>query len=75
MVWSVAFCFAVMRINEMPLSTAWTDPRVGLVFVGSLLLTAMLVVASIGMQRRWVQRDLLPRKRRLEELLEELDGQ
>lgn len=74
-VFSVAFFFAVMRINEKSFSDAWTDPRIWVVFVGSLLLPAMLVLASIWMQRRWVKRDLLPRKRRLESLLQEFERQ
>jgi hypothetical protein len=75
MAWSVAFFFSVMRINEKPFSAAWTDPRIWIVFAGSLLLPAALVMGSIWMQRRWVQRDLLPRKRRLESLLRDLDNQ
>lgn len=75
LVWSVAFFFAIMRINEKPFSDAWTNPKVWVVWVSSLVLASGFVAASIWMQRRWVQRDLLPRKRRLETLLKELDGQ
>jgi hypothetical protein len=75
MVWSVAFFLAVMRINEKPFSAAWSDPRIWIVFAGSIVLPALLVMGSIWMQRRWVQRDLLPRKRRLESLLRDLESQ
>jgi hypothetical protein len=74
-IFSVAFFFAVMRLNELPLSDVRTDPRISVVFVGSLLLPGILVLASIWMQRRWVQRDLLPRKQRLEALLNDLESQ
>lgn len=74
-VWTVAFFFAIVRINEKPLSDPWADVRIWLVFGGSLFACALLVAVSIAMQRRWVQRELLPRKSRLEELLKELDGQ
>lgn len=72
-VWTLSFFFAIVRINEHPARDPWTDPRLWLVFGGSLLLCAVLVAISIAMQRRWVERDLLPRRRRLETLLHDLD--
>lgn len=72
---SLAFFFAVVRINQDPGSDPWTDPRVWGVFGGSLLVCVLLVAVSIRMQRRWVQRELLPRRRRLETLLRELEDQ
>ena len=40
-----------------------------------ILVFAIFFVAAVWVGRRSVQRDLLPRKRRLEALLKELDGQ
>jgi hypothetical protein len=74
-VWSVAFFFAMVRINQNPYSDAWTDPRIWAVFGGSLLLAATLAAVSVWQQRRWIQRELLPHQRRLEALLKELDDQ
>lgn len=71
--WTLSFFFAIVRINEQPARDPWTDMRLWTVFGGSLLLCAVFVALSIGMQRRWVQRDLLPRQRRLETLLRDLD--
>lgn len=73
--WSVAFFYAIVRINQKPFSDPWTDARIWVMFVGSHLLVALLVVVSIWIQRRWVQRELSPRQRRLEALLKELDEQ
>jgi hypothetical protein len=44
-------------------------------FVRMLLLFAIALVAVVWAGRRSVQRDVLPRKRLLEGLLKELDGQ
>lgn len=73
--WTLAFFYAIVRINENPGSNPWSDARLWLVFGGSLFLCAVLVAASLVMQRRWVQRELLPRRRRLEALLREFDDQ
>jgi len=74
-VWSLAFMFAIYRINVGPASRHWSDPTVLSIYIGSLVITAMLVAGSIWMQRRWLQRELLPHKRQLEALLNELDDQ
>lgn len=71
---ATAIILAGWRINDRPFSDArfWspTGPIVVLIFW-----IALNVSASFWWQRRVVQRDLLPRKRRLETLLTELDGQ
>lgn len=74
-VWSIAFFFAIVRINQKPYSEVWTDPRIWAVFGGSLVLAATLVTVSIRQQRRWMERQLVPHQRRLEALLKELDDQ
>lgn len=71
---ATAIILASWRINDRPFSDArfWspTGPIVFLIFW-----IVLNVSASFWWQRRSVQRDLLPRKRRLETLLTELDGQ
>jgi hypothetical protein len=57
------------RINNEPFSTQWHW------IVGGILFTSAVSVGSVWLQRRRVKRELLPRKRRLEALLKELDGQ
>lgn len=74
-VWSVAFFFAIVRINQKPFSDVWSDPRIWAVFGGSVMLAATLVIVSIWQQRRWIEQQLTPHKRRLETLLQEVDGQ
>lgn len=71
-VWSVAFFFAIVRLNQKPGSEVWTDARIWAVFGGSLVLATALVVISIRQQRRWIQHELTPHKRRLETLLREI---
>jgi len=44
------------------------------VFVGGIFVCAVGTVCGVWEQRRSVKRDLLPRKRRLEALLTELDA-
>lgn len=71
--WTLAFFFTIVRINGKPFSAAWTDARLWGVFGGSFVFCILLVALSIALQRRWVRRDLMPRKRRLEMLLQELE--
>jgi MFS family permease len=58
----------IWRINEKPFSDD------GFMLVGLILIGAWSVAAGVWEQRRWVQRDLLPRKGRLEALLKEVDA-
>ena len=71
---ATAIILSSWRINDRPFSDArlWspTGPIVFLIFW-----IALCVSGTFWWQRRALQRDLLPRKRRLETLLTELDGQ
>jgi hypothetical protein len=57
------------RVNQKPISDD------GYMLVTLILVCVWSVASSVWELRRQVQRDLLPRKRRLEALLKELDGQ
>ena len=70
MVWFMALFFAILRINEKP----FIDAGIWVGIVGTIFASAIVVPASVWVQRRAVKRQLLPHKRRLEELLKELDG-
>lgn len=72
--WSVAFFFAMVRLNQKPGGEVWTDPRIWAVFGGSLVLTFVVVVVGILRQRRWIEEELTPHQRRLETLLREIDA-
>jgi hypothetical protein len=63
-----ALILAGWRINNEPFSDEWVW------IVGGILVCAMGSVAGVWAARHAVQRDVLPRKRRLEALLKELDG-
>ena len=63
----LAVYVAVRRINEMPYDQDW-PVALGLIFLAAVVLAARR-------RRRAVQQDILPRKQRLEALLNELDGQ
>ncbi len=65
---ATAIILAGWRINNEPFRTEW--PWI----VGTIFLCAYPSAASVWQARRSVQRDLLPRKRRLEALLKELDA-
>jgi hypothetical protein len=60
---------ATWRINDKAFSDDW-PLLASLIFV-----CAYSSAASVWQARRSAQRDLLPRKRRLEALLKQLDGQ
>jgi len=75
MTWAVALYFSILRINERPLSDAWTDPRFSIAFIGMVLFCIISMVGTFWAARRTVKRQLLPHKRRLEALLKELDDQ
>ena len=66
---ATAIILAGWRVNNEPFRTEWSW------IVGGILVCAIGSVAGVWEQRRSMQRDLLPRKRRLEALLKELDGQ
>ena len=66
---ATAIILAGWRVNNEPFRTEWVW------IVGAILVCALGSVAGVWGQRRSLQRDLLPRKRRLEALLKELDGQ
>ena len=67
---AMAIILASWRINDRPFS----DARLWRPIVFMIFWIALNVGASLWWQRRSVQRDLLPRKRRLEALLKELDA-
>jgi O-antigen/teichoic acid export membrane protein len=70
MVWWTAVFFAILRINEKP----FIDAGIWVGIVGTIFVSAIVVPASVWVQRRTVKRQLLPHKRRLEALLKELDA-
>jgi len=65
---AAALSFLGARINDKPYDEAWAMVR-------GAILCSLIAFGIVGWWlRRWVRRDLLPRKRRLEELLKELDA-
>jgi hypothetical protein len=68
LVCATAIILAGWRINNEPFSSEWAW------IVGGIFVCAMGSVAGVWVQRRSMERDLLPRKRRLEALLKELDA-
>jgi ABC-type arginine transport system permease subunit len=66
---STTIILGTLRINEKRLNDEWV------LIVGMIFLGITSVATSYWEERRRVQRDLLPRKRRLEALLKEFDGQ
>jgi O-antigen/teichoic acid export membrane protein len=64
-----AIVLGIWRINEKSFSDD------GFLLVVIIIVAAYSSAAAVWQQRRSVQRDLLPRKHRLEALLKELDGQ
>ena len=64
----IALMLAGWRINNEP----FRDQRVPI--VGGILVCAIGSVVGVWQQRRSMERDLLPRKARLEALLKELDA-
>ena len=65
----IALILAGWRINNEPFRTQWHW------IVGGILFTGVVQLVAFGLQRRRAERELLPRKHRLEALLQELDGQ
>ena len=65
---ATAIILAGWRINNEPFSHEWVW------IVGAILLCAMGSAVGVWGQRRSMERDVLPRKRRLEALLKELDA-
>ena len=63
--------FASWRINGRSFSDVWVSFPIGFMIVWSII----CVGGTFLWARRAVQRKMLPRKRRLEALLKELDGQ
>lgn len=59
----------IWRVNEQSFSDD------GFLLLGTILMAAYASAAGVWQQHRSVQRDLLPRKRRMEALLKELDDQ
>lgn len=65
---AAALSFLAARINDKPYDEAWHEVR-------GAILYSLIGFGIVGWWlRRWVRRDLAPRKRRLEALLKELDG-
>ena len=65
----IALMLGGWRINNEPFRTQW--PWI----VGGILFMGVISVGTVWLQRRRVKQELLPRQRRLEALLKELDGQ
>jgi hypothetical protein len=68
LVCATAIILAGWRINNEPFGDEWVW------IVGGIFVCAMGSAAGVWEQRRSMERDLLPRKRRLEALLKELDA-
>ena len=68
LVCATAIILAGWRINNEPFSDEWVW------IVGGIFVCAMGSVAGVWEQRRSMERDFLPRKRRLEALVKELDA-
>ena len=68
LVCATAIILAGWRINNEPFRDQWGP------IVGGILVCAIGSVAGVWQQRRSMERDLLPRKARLEALLKELDA-
>ena len=68
LVCATAIILAGWRINNEPFSDEWVW------IVGGIFVCAIGSVAGVWQQRRSMERDLLPRKARLEALLKELDA-
>jgi hypothetical protein len=68
LVCATAIILAGWRVNNEPFRTEWFW------IVGAIVVCAIGSVAGVWEQRRRMGRDLLPRKRRLEALLKELDA-
>ena len=65
---AAALSFLAARINDKPYDEAWHEVR-------GAILYSLIGFGIVGWWlRRWVRRDLAPRKRRLESLLKEFDG-
>ena len=65
---AAALNFLASRINDKPYDEAWLVVRGGILY-------SLVGMGIVGWWlRRWVRRDLAPRRRRLEALLKELDG-
>ena len=70
-VWAFTIILASWRIN----GRSFSDPWLSLPIVFMICWTIICVGGTLWWTRRVVQRKTLPRKRRLEALLKELDGQ
>lgn len=68
LVCATAIILAGWRVNNEPFRTEWFW------IVGAIVVCAIGTAAGVWEQRRRMQGDLLPRKRRLEALLKELDA-
>ena len=68
LVCATAIILAGWRINNEPFSDEWVW------IVGAIFVCAIGSAAGVWEQRRSMERDLLPRKRRLEALLKELEA-
>ena len=68
LVCATAIILAGWRINNEPFRDQWVP------IVGGILVCAIGSVVGVWQQRRSMERDLLPRKARLEALLKELDA-
>jgi hypothetical protein len=65
---AAALSFLAARVNDKPYDEAWAEVRGAILF-------GLIGFGVVGWYlRRLVRRDLMPRKRRLEALLKELDG-
>jgi hypothetical protein len=70
LVCATAILLAGMRVNSEP-NEPFDD---GVTIVGSIVLCALASLYGIWEERRSMERDVLPRKRRLEAMLKELEA-
>jgi hypothetical protein len=70
-----ALFITVGRVGGASISAMWANPTTQLIFLGSVLFLAVVLVLGFWLNVRMIKRRYIPQKLRLEALLKELDGQ